>query len=154
MVNTVLRKQSYVEKFWIRYLINHLRKDLEVKSNENTTKTLYRGTIFSNEEFQFIQNSLGKPFLLNGFISTSGDRNIAEKFMKYSQKEGFESVLLILEAGEQDMKKFASLKNISKFPHEDEYLINMNNFFRATNIKEAKNEKVKNTTKSQLNLHV
>jgi hypothetical protein len=67
MVNTVLRKQNYVEIFWIRYLINVLRKSIESMSSINQTKTLFRGTILSKEEFEFMNKSIGKPFFIKRF---------------------------------------------------------------------------------------
>jgi tetratricopeptide (TPR) repeat protein len=140
MINTVLRRQNYVEIFWIRYLINSLRISLENFSKNNHTKRLFRGTIFSKEEFQYLRKFRGNPFLLNGFISTSGDINVAQKFRIDSKKDGFESILLVFEAENHDLNKFASIKNISKFPKEDEYLINMNNFFRISRIELIQSE--------------
>ncbi len=84
--------------------------------------------------------SEGKSFLMNGFNSTSGDIYTSEKFRIDSKKEGFASIILILEAEEDDRKKFGSIKNISKFPHEDEYLIIMNNFFKGSCIEHVEKE--------------
>jgi hypothetical protein len=128
MVNNTLRRQNYVEIFWLRYFINCLRKSFEILTKYNSSINLYRGTIIPKNEFERMKFRMGKPFLLNGFISTSGDVRIAKKFMKNDNEELYESALFVIEADTEDKSKFLSIRNFSKFPIEDEYLINMNKF--------------------------
>jgi hypothetical protein len=85
-------------------------------------------------ELKQIQDRIGKPFLLNGFTSTSEDMNIAKVFINNDDKDQFESFLYILEEEEDHYNKTASIRNISRFPHEEEFLLNMNNFFKTTNL--------------------
>jgi len=137
MVNTVLRKQDFVEIFWIRYFINILRKSLKEFSRFNTDKVLYRGTIVPKKEFTLIKERIGKPFMLNGFISTSGKIEIAQKFIRSEKSDEFENVLFVFECDDTDNPYYSCIKNISKFPHEEENLINMNNFFKITRYEEV-----------------
>ncbi len=132
MVNTVLRKQDLIEIFWIRYFINLLRKNLKEYSQYNTDKVLYRGTIVPKKEFTIMKERIGKPFLLNGFISTSGNIEIAQKFIKSEKNDEYENVLFVFECDDKDKPNYSCIKNLSKFPHEEENLINMNNFFKIT----------------------
>ena len=55
--------------------------------------------------------------------------------------DNYYKVLFEIDADNSDMSKFTSIKEFSKFPHEDEYLINFNNFLSLDKIEFKDNNK-------------
>ncbi len=88
MTNRILRQQNLVTIFKIRYFINELRGKIKSLSQNNSNiKTLYRGTIIPEKEYINIEKNLLKPFLLNGFLSTTKLLYNAESFLAENKEE-------------------------------------------------------------------
>ena len=145
MINEILREQNYVDILAIRYFIFIFRKQLkELSSNNNAPITLFRGTCIPAHELKNILNcKTGNLILLNGFLSTSREKTQAEMFSKKNVK-GFQSVMMIFHREDKDFEKYASVKDFSCYQVEDEYIIDVNHFFKIIEIEENKENKCYN----------
>ncbi len=82
MINNTIRLRSLGDIFLIRYLIYMLKSQMKncKQDMSNYPKKLYRGACISKNEFEEWRQSK-KPFLLQGFTSTTSSDVTALNFM-------------------------------------------------------------------------
>ena len=90
---------------------------------EETGTMLYRGTGLNKKELKDYRDKVGKKYeytTLTGFISTSMNRSVAQKFAWANEKSGHEATIF-----EIMWKKRSNyyLMDMSAFPEENEVLL-------------------------------
>jgi len=137
------KKEKYLS--FIKILYEGVKLKSLPLSNDNI---LYRGSKISNEEINKIKNYLnnkieGLPSSIvfsKSFLSFSKDKNIAEKFLKYENKNNnLSKVLFILEKDDNlgyNLSTHGDIEKISFFPNEREVLFFPFSSFEIKNIKE------------------
>ena len=99
--------------------------------SENSV-TVYRGCQMLDSEINFMKGNTGKYLQLEGFVSTSLDSSICERFI--------DGVLLEITIDREEMRRedsgFADISGHSQFPGEKEILINSMNTFQIEDSKE------------------
>jgi tetratricopeptide (TPR) repeat protein len=144
--NSVLRKENIAQVYSYRYIIKlicqqlkELHKPFIKKYREETQKTslrLYRGQYLKLEHIELLSKNIKNLISLNGFVSTTRDRNIAIKFIRRHWQEGFEPVLFKIDV---DMTSeysvaFADISKLSKYPKEEEVLLSIGCVFRVKSV--------------------
>jgi len=136
MINQVFQIQSYLDIFYLRFCIFALKNSFKLGNSSIKIKTLYKGTIVSKDELQFIKASINKNFMIYGFTSATSDKNIAIDLIKNHKKNESESILLVFELENCGDNKIFSMKNFSLNKGDDDYVININNFFKISKIED------------------
>jgi hypothetical protein len=97
---------------------------------------VYRGQILSAKEIEQLRANVNKLITMNGFCSTSRNRDMAVKFAK--------NVLFDIEV---DFKKypelvFADISSTSQFEEEEEVLFDLVTVFRIERVSNQSNQKM------------
>ena len=137
------KKDNYLP--FIKILYEGLKLKSLPLSNSNL---LYRGAKIANEEINKIKNYLnlkkeglpGSIVFSKSFLSFSKEKNMAEKFLKYENKNNnLSKVLFILEKDENigyNLSTHGDIEKISFYPNEKEVLFFPFSSFEIKNIKE------------------
>ncbi len=91
-------------------MIIQLRRQIsQISESDSELKFLYRGTYITNNELELLKNRKKKPFLINGFISTSKEEIVAINFT-VEEKVDLKKILFVFSIGKKDMKNLASIQ--------------------------------------------
>ena len=109
-------------------------QQFETILGEHNSVTVHRGCQMVDSEIDFMKGNKGKHIQLEGFVSTSRDESICERFI--------DGVLLEITISREEMRRedcgFADISWLSEFPGEKEILINSMNTFEVEDYKEKK----------------
>ena len=133
IVNRALRSFDHVKLRATAFYIHDLRKQLyERRCSTSSTKNLmvYHGLIMTKSDIDRTQAiPSGSLISLNGFLSTSRNREIAISFAKKKQSstgQPSHNVLLEINLGIDDSPViFADIGNLSAYPEEGEILFDI-----------------------------
>ena len=131
-INKFLRQGDFNS---YRLLSNHLCKFIyhlyEYRKNlkQERTATLYRKMYISKEELKVYKKSLGKVICYPSFTSTS---ILQDGYEPTNPNNGSILVKLVIE--QNNSKSIISIKDLSEFPNEEEYLCLPFSFFKITMI--------------------
>lgn len=146
ILNKALLEQDIDTLYSIRYFIKDLHLQLQelhsVVQQSTAIDTVYRGQLMKNKEFEKrIRNNLGGFFSVNGFLSTTVDRDLASQYAgDGSRREEEQSVLFQINI-DRTINKFpyADIASISTFGEtEKEILFSMGAVFRIESLSEVK----------------
>jgi tetratricopeptide (TPR) repeat protein len=99
--------------------------------------TVYRGQGLSDKHFKQMTKTKGGLISFNNFLSTSKTRDISLEFARKAAKNpDLVGILFIMKIDPvQSTSPFASIRDVSDFPEEDEVLFAMHTVFRIKDIK-------------------
>ena len=129
-INKFLRQGDFNS---YRLLSNHLSKfiyhlyEYRKKLNQERTATLYRKMYITKEELKVYIKSLGKVICYPSFTSTSILQDVYEP-----KNPNNGSILVKLVIEQNNSKSIISIKELSKYPEEEEYLCLPFSFFKIT----------------------
>jgi tetratricopeptide (TPR) repeat protein len=144
--NSFLFKSSHI--YSCRYIIKliccqlkklhkkYIRNYRKINSNNLNTLRLYRGQQLESSHIDLLKNNINNLISLNGFVSTTLDKDVAIQFVR-NYREGLKPVLIVIDV---DMTSdqgvpFADISEQSKFPEEREILFSIGAVFRIKSIK-------------------
>ncbi|UJR13950.1 hypothetical protein I4U23_000953 [Adineta vaga] len=146
-VNTVLRKENLSQIYHYRYIIKLLcyqLKDYSQTFQRNTSLRLFRGQQFRIEYITLLENHQNDLISFNGFMSTTLEEDIAMKFAFRYRKDNLKSVVFIVDVNLDNESNviFADIRNISKYPEEEEILFSIGTIFRMKSIELNQNKQL------------
>jgi tetratricopeptide (TPR) repeat protein len=146
MLNRALRIQDTEIIIKMGFFLRDLHQQIEQlhsqsNDNVNRTFTVYRGQGISNIDFEKMTKSEGGLLSFNNFLSTSLNRQVSLTFAESSRDNlHLTGILFHMEIDPRiSSPPFASLDNISNFPHEQEVLFSMHTVFRIDGMKQIDN---------------
>lgn len=140
-LNTINIDLLYLLQFFIQDLVRELSQYQSAKSER-----VYRSYIVSNEEFQLMEQSIGKYLSINRFCTTFVNREHAlDYFSDYDQNNNnnnMKKILLRIDANARSNKSkpFANITVQSQISDEDKVLFSLGSIFRIENIHRNKND--------------
>ena len=142
LVNSALRTEDiealYIFRFFISDLCRQLAKESKkfyhrlIEGKKPPTLILYRGTRMTAEEVEKLQDTVGGMTSINGFVSTSLQRWVADQFLQHSSsgRKGVQKVLWIIRADILMTEIIvANVASFSEHPEEEEVLFNIGTAF-------------------------
>jgi len=146
--NTVLRKENISQVYSYRYIIKLICQQLKGlhkqfidayrAQTKKTSLRLYRGQYLKSEQIELLTKNIKHLISLNGFVSTTRNRDIAMLFIKKNyRQEGFEPVLFKIDVdmGSEQSVAFADVSKLSKYPGEKEVLLSIGSVFSVKSVK-------------------
>ena len=135
-LNRTLRTQNFNNVFKLRLILNDLvtrLKDVQSVSHHLIEYPLlvYRGSKLAIEEIHKMNSNVGSSVVVNSFLSTVMDKQIALMFIEDSLNNSFiQRVLFTIEV-DSDIKTtpFASISGYSSCPEEKEFLFSIYSTF-------------------------
>lgn len=145
-LNRALRTENIDIIFKFRMIIIDLCRQLTqlFESTMHTTPTLtvYRGQRIPLLEIVKLRNNIGGLISMNSFVSTSSNEQVTRRFLVQpsprQQQETVEvlfKLTLHVDVARKTNKPFADIRNLSRFPGEEEILLTMGTVFRIEEIK-------------------
>ncbi|CAF1334291.1 unnamed protein product [Didymodactylos carnosus] len=139
-LNKALRTEKIEQLFMFRYFISDLHTQLVqlhsdyvalLEEYDRDVIMVYRGQTITSDEFQKLEQNIGRFISMNTFISTTTDRNVAIIYAgDGSQSPDLESVLLEITIDIHiRTKPFANIREYSYFHDEDEILFSIGTLF-------------------------
>ncbi|CAF1132388.1 unnamed protein product [Rotaria sordida] len=145
--NTVLRKENISQVYSCRYIIKLLCRQLKEqheqfineynrKSKKKSLLRLYRGQSLKLEYIHFLRTNINSLISLNGFVSTTKDKDVAMNFIRLHKQKDLEPVLMKIDIDmtSEHSVAFADISNISKFSEEHEVLFSIGPIFRVKSV--------------------
>ena len=144
-LNKALRTEDVGGLYSFRYFISDLSTMLEAAHNNYDITKVYRGGLMSKDEIE--NYNVGNLVAANGYLSTSRDRSVAERFIGLDLTTGkspsrnrndLEQYVLFIINIDRDRSPDTILADISDqsyFPSEDEILFDIGTTFEITVIK-------------------
>ena len=139
--NAVLRKENISQVYTYRYIIKLICKQLKQlhrpfinqykeKKKKNPLR-VFRGQYLKLEDIEFLKKNLKSFTSLNGFVSTTIDRDMAIDFIRNRRIDGFEPVLLKIDIDmtSEHSVAFADVSYMSKYNEEAEVLLSIGSVF-------------------------
>ncbi|CAF1610853.1 unnamed protein product [Didymodactylos carnosus] len=134
MINKALRTEDMTELYTFRLYISDLCHQLALKHKQQQHKEiiyLYRGFRLSTSETETLAANIGNIISLNGFISTSHVRDVAERFATSNYNQ--EGVLFEIEVDSNKII-FADIHEYSEYPEEREVLFDLGVTLKIHNV--------------------
>ncbi|CAF0853481.1 unnamed protein product [Rotaria sordida] len=132
-----------------RYIIKLLCRQLKIlhkeykKSITNNKLHLYRGQRLKLSLILLISKHINDLISLNSFVSTTLEEDIAKKFCLGRSKNNDEPVIfeIDIDLNSEQSIPFADIRQISRYPEEEEILISIGSIFRIESVNfDEKNE--------------
>ncbi|CAF2416951.1 unnamed protein product [Rotaria sp. Silwood2] len=125
-----------------RYIIKLLCRQLKTlhkeykKSISNKKLHLYRGQRLKLPLILLIANHKNDLISLNSFVSTTLEEDVAIKFCLGRSKNNDEAVIfeIDIDLNSEQSIPFADIRNVSRFPEEEEILISIGSIFRIESV--------------------
>ncbi|CAM4890818.1 unnamed protein product [Rotaria socialis] len=145
-VNTALRKENVSQVYSYRYIIKLICRQLKeqhVKFVEKYNKKqksrflrLYRGQCLKFEDLQRLTANIKNLMSLNGFISTTTNKDVALVFLEQNLQKDMERVLMRINIDMtiEHSVAFADIRNFSKYRSEKEVLLSIGSIFRVESV--------------------
>jgi tetratricopeptide (TPR) repeat protein len=133
-------EQIYKFRSYIRDLHNKLDQvgdDEEQKENiKPFIGTLYRGKLIAGSVLQQLMDNEGGLISMNGFLSTTTDREVALEYTGLSQNEdpGMKSTLFLLQIDQKVSQPYAHIGDHSDVKDENEVLFSLGTIWRIKSI--------------------
>ncbi|CAF1001474.1 unnamed protein product [Adineta steineri] len=148
-INTVFRREKISNVYNFRYMIKLLCQQLkdqhkkfignskESKSKSKNSICLYRGQQLQLKDINLLKDHENDLISMNGFVSTTLDKHIALKFAFQYERQDFEHVLFKIDVDINDEFNviFADIRDLSKYPEEEEILFSIGTIFRIKSVK-------------------
>ena len=144
-LNKILRSHDLIQTFQIRYFICDLYSELLALHQSqwphllDVTLILYRGKSIPRAEFEELQRSVGKPVVVNSFLSATFDKDVALYFVDETDHVDAKNVAVIfcmeIDPEENFSKPLASIRACSQKKDENEFLLSMGIIFKIQSIK-------------------
>ncbi|CAF4030625.1 unnamed protein product, partial [Rotaria sp. Silwood1] len=135
VLNAALRTQDIEVIFQFRFFINDLHNQLRnlQYTGLDQTLTLYRGQYMTYDEFEKLQQNVGKLFSFNAFLSATWDKNVALIYAGNGCEQlGKQSVLFQIVVDDKERATpFADISSYSFFKDEEEVLFSLRAAFRV-----------------------
>ena len=139
LINKALRTEDFQALYVCRAYIADLSEQLHREYEEYkqllidfqqplTQWIVYHGRTMSQEEIDILRQKVGQSISLNGFLSTSRKKDIAEYYSK-------EVIFQIQTTFDLSHGCFAHVAPMSAFPREDEVLFDLASVFKILDIK-------------------
>jgi tetratricopeptide (TPR) repeat protein len=148
LLNKALRTENFDLLTPFLFFILDMKQCLAREHHSSTheeTKILYRGINISLDEFEKLKQMKGELISMNGFLSTSQSRCVAEMFSGSSgDVSGKVAVIFEIECDPSildDNLIFADIVEYSNNPDEEEVLIDIGAVFRLKDIKQDLDER-------------
>jgi tetratricopeptide (TPR) repeat protein len=144
--NSVLRKENISQVYSYRYIIKlicqHLKglhkPFIDEYKNEKQKNSLriYRGQHLKLEHIKLLKKNIKNLISLNGFVSTSRNRDIAMQFIRDRYEDGLEPVLFKIEVDmtSEHSVAFADISKFSRYPEEEEVLLSIGSVFQVKSV--------------------
>ncbi|CAF1214017.1 unnamed protein product [Didymodactylos carnosus] len=135
IINESLRSKNdidalYTFRYYISDLCTCLLDQYRKEANNNGVITVYRGVRLADNEILKMQHSVGKVISINGFVSTSRDRNVAEMFAGNVEHE---SVMYEIALNVRSLI-LADISSLSQFIDEQEVLLDIGSIFLVVEV--------------------
>jgi tetratricopeptide (TPR) repeat protein len=144
LINTALRTEDiealYIFRFYISDLCRQLANEHQkfcIQNKKSPILKLYRGCHMTLEELDKLHDAIGGMISLNGFVSTTLLKWVAEQFLSHESRRRteVEKVLWFIEADIcMNDVIFAYVAPFSKHPEEEEVLFNIGSAFRIDDV--------------------
>jgi len=125
ILNNCLRIATASSILYCRLALNDVEraiKEIYEEKSKNFNGLLFRGTYISSQEWEQLQQNVGKEIEMYGFLSTSKERNVAVNFAAQDIKNKALLTIIVVSKGQQG---FAEIKEYSTFANEEEVLFNI-----------------------------
>ena len=143
LLNKVLRTENFDLLLPFLFFIIDLKQCLANEhqhSPKEEVVTLYRGMNIPYEEFEMLNQAKGDLISMNGFVSTSRLRNVADMFAgPANSTPGHIAIILEIECDRfilEDKLIFVDVAKYSRYPDEKEVLIDIGAVFRIVDVRE------------------
>ncbi|CAF3676671.1 unnamed protein product [Rotaria sp. Silwood1] len=146
--NTVFRKENVSQVYTCRYIIKLLCRQLKQqyeqfikeynkKPKRKSLLHLYRGQTLKSEYIHLLETNINSLISLNGFVSTTMDKDVAMSFIVHRMQKDLKPVLMKIDIDmtSEHSVAFADISSFSKFPHEQEVLLSIGSIFRVKSVK-------------------
>ncbi|CAF3704413.1 unnamed protein product, partial [Adineta steineri] len=143
-INTVCRREKISNVYNFRYMIRLLcrqlkdqhKKFIENYKESKSSVRLYRGQQLQLKDINLLKDHINDIISLNGFISTTSNKDIALKFAFQHERQDFEHVLFKIDADINDEFNviFADIRDLSKYSEEEEILFSIGTIFRIKSV--------------------
>ena len=140
LFNKALRTENFDLLMPFLFFINDLKQCLTTADRclAQEKMTVYRGVNISCEEFEKLKKTKDEFISMNGFLSTSRSRKVAEMFSGDAKgRPGYVAVVFHIECDPfilQNNFNYADISSYSEQPDEEEVLIDIDTTFRVTNV--------------------
>ena len=144
MVNKALRTEDIQQLHTFRFYINDLSSKLaeesktrQMEEDEETSTKIYRGAQLLPNELEQFQSNEGKLISMNGYLSASRLKWVAEGFARNEPRRlNSLSVLFEIECfhSEDQYSIFADITRFSEIPEEQEVLFDIGAVFKIERI--------------------
>lgn len=146
MVNKALRtgdiEQLYLFRFYVNDLSSELLSEFNKRNNDvetNNNNIVYRGTCLTQTDFEQFQSNEGKLIAINGYLSASRLKEIAEEFVLSAKRKDCVSVLFEIDCDdENNCAIFADIAKFSVHPREQEVLFDLGAVFKIESVRQDK----------------
>lgn len=145
----VLQHEDIDGIYEFRYYISDLHKQLKQRSiSPNEEMILYRGkklpfiVLQQLKEFYNSVDAKDKVISINGFLSTTKDKKIAQPFVGIDEKrDGYESVMFKMRINKAIVTTvpYAYIADISEFPQKVEVLFSMGSVWKLISMERSVN---------------
>ncbi|CAF3492849.1 unnamed protein product [Rotaria socialis] len=127
-VNKALRTQDMTMLIAMGFFIRDLHLQLielqETDIENQSLSMLYRGQGMTMKDFERLHQQIDGLISFNNFLSTSSDYDVSLMFAPITTHD------------KKSLSPFASLRNVSCYPNENEILFSMHTIFRIKNVHE------------------
>ncbi|CAF3356854.1 unnamed protein product [Rotaria socialis] len=130
--------------FFIRDLHLQLIELQETDIENQSFSMLYRGQSMTMKDFERLHQQIGGLISFNNFLSTSSDYDVSLMFARSARDNplhvgiffSIQPNAAIMTQDKKSLYPFASLRNVSYYPNENEILFSMHTIFRIKNVHE------------------
>jgi len=141
MLNKALRTLDIDTMIKMGFLMQDIHRQIEQIHRQSTRLDrfiVYRGQLMTNTEFERMRANIGGLISFNSFLSTSINRNTAQRFAERIPRNS-DMTILLFKMTIDPSSLFASLDDISFFNgDEKEVLFSMNTVFRIGQVRSLK----------------
>jgi tetratricopeptide (TPR) repeat protein len=139
MLNESLRELIIETIIKMGFYIQNLHEQIKQRHSrpyEQSLSVVYRGQTLSNVDFEKTKKAQGGLLFFNSFVSTSTIRSVALTFARKRQDDPIMTGILFEMKIDPSITSvpFASIRNESRYPDEDEILFSMSTVFRIDRI--------------------
>lgn len=144
MLNKALRTQNIDVLFLLRFFLYDIQQQL-LKNQFSQPTHLYRAQLLTNDELQILKRSIGGFITMNGFLSTTIDREVSLSYLDNidsSDEYEMQRVLFEIDADPRlnGIQPFANIIWLSYCFGQQEVLMMIGSIFRIIEIKHDENQ--------------
>ncbi|CAF0831567.1 unnamed protein product, partial [Didymodactylos carnosus] len=146
MLNKALRTNNIQTLFLFRFFITDLCQQLkQIHQQQKPVVKVYCGKLLTIERINTMYASIGHYLLINTFLSTTTDRNVAVAALSLTTTNDNQLQSVIFEilldfSHTPTTKPYANIRNLLNFETENEILISIGSIFKIENVKYYQNQ--------------